>query len=82
MLLRSRGKNAIEFRWDDARIYLDANTLSLALQIGFTIGGVYAPARIVQLVCGILGIGAGYIQHGIWFDYNYFAGRVLNAGFQ
>lgn len=81
--IRGRGVNKVEFYWNYARIFIDAGNVSLALQVGFVIGTVYAPAKIVQAVCGILGIASGNINHGIWFDYNYFIGVLCgNAGLQ
>ncbi|MDE6195557.1 MAG: hypothetical protein K2F55_01670, partial [Erysipelotrichaceae bacterium] len=82
-LFRGRGKNGIEFHWNYARIFIDAGNLSLALQIGFTAGTIYAPANIIKLVCGGLGIVSSRIEHGIWFDYNYFIGVLCgNFGLQ
>ncbi|MGT2682511.1 hypothetical protein [Streptococcus porci] len=82
LLFRSPGKNAIEFYWNYVRIYIDANNLSLALQAGFAIGGIYAPSRAVEIACALLGIGSSQIKDGIWFDFNYLWGGVNNAGFQ
>lgn len=80
---RSWGKNDIEFYWNFARIYIDAGNVRLALQAGFTIGSVYAPARIISAVLGVLGVASSNIKHGIWFDYNYFIGVLCgNCGLQ
>lgn len=82
-LIRGRGVNSIKYYWNYARIKINAGSLSLALQVGFTIGSVYTPARIVQAVCGVLGIASSNIKHGIWFDYNYFYGMLCgNMGLQ
>ncbi|EUJ44019.1 hypothetical protein [Listeria fleischmannii] len=82
-LLRGAGVNSITFHWNYARIKISAGSLRNALLVGFTAGSVYAPAKIVQLACGIAGIGTTSIKNGIWFDYNYFVGVLTgNAGKQ
>ncbi len=52
------------------------NKLStIVITIPIDIGGVYAPAKIIQTACGIVGLNV----NKIWFDYNYV---VRNAGIQ
>lgn len=80
---RKRGKNDIEFYWNFARIYIDGNNVRLALQAGFIIAGVNVTSGAVATVCGLLGLAAGEIKDGIWFDYNYFIGVLCgNYGWQ
>lgn len=82
-ITRGRGRNAIEFHWNYARIFIDAGNIELALKVGFKIGGIFAPNKIIKIVCKILGVPSYNIQHGIWFDYNYFIGVLCgNFGLQ
>lgn len=83
ILTRKNGKTDIEFHWNYARIYIDGNNVRLAVQAGFIIAGVNIPAKVVATVCGLLGLAAGEIKDGIWFDYNYFIGMLCgNFGLQ
>ena len=82
LLLRASGKNGVEFRSGYIRVYLSAGTVSLALQTGAAIGGIYAPAKSVQAALAILGISASQIKRGIWFDYMPRFARVIRAGLQ
>lgn len=79
---RAAGKTAIKFYWNYARIWIKAADLRNALQVGFAIGGVYAPTKAIIAAMSIAGIAANNIKNGIWFDYNYYAGSVLKAGQQ
>ncbi len=82
-LARKNGKNDIEFYWNYARIYIDGNNVRLAVQAGFIIAGIHIPGKKIATVCGLLGLAAGEIRHGIWFDYNYFIGILCgNFGLQ
>ena len=88
---RAYGKNAIEFHWNYARIYLDAGQTkalvnatiaggSTALGGFFGQIGVAAPGAIIGAYLSTV-IGDN-IKNGVWVDYNYFAGRVNNFGWQ
>ncbi|MBC1274036.1 hypothetical protein HCA78_15060 [Listeria booriae] len=82
-LLKSAGVNSITYHWNYARIKIKAGSLKTALAVGFTIGTVYAPARIIQLACGLAGLSTTSIKNGVWFDYNYLTGVLCgNAGKQ
>lgn len=75
---RAYGKNDIKFYWNYARIWINAGTLRNAVKVGFAIGSVYAPAKIIQAACAIAGISnLKNIKNGIWMDYNYI-GQVIN----
>lgn len=78
-LLRSAGVNSITYHWNYARIKIKAGSLKTALAVGFTIGTVYAPARIIQLACGLAGLSTSNIKNGVWFDYNYFIGALCGS---
>jgi len=83
MSISGAGKTDIVFYWNYARIYLSKGTLQTAIGAGAVVGGVYAPAKIVAAACGIVGLSAGHITSGIWFDYNYFVGVLVgNVGLQ
>lgn len=71
---RAWGKNHIEFHWNYARIYIDAGNLRLAARVGLVVGSkYYAPAAVISSILTILNIDiTKSINHGIWFDYNYF----------
>lgn len=77
---RGAGVNSVTYYWNYARIKIKAGSLKNALGIGFAIGSIYAPARIIQAVCAGLSVGSGNITNGIWFDYNYAIG-VLTGNF-
>lgn len=82
-LSRGAGKSYVTYHWNYARIRISAGALRGALSVGFAIGSVYAPAKVVQAACAVAGLGTGQIKHGIWFDYNYFTGIFLGrAGLQ
>lgn len=86
---RAYGKNAIEFHWNYARIYLDAGQTKALVNAtiaggstalgGFfgQIGGAAAGAIIGAYLSTVIGDN---IKNGVWVDYNYFAGRVNNFG--
>lgn len=88
---RAYGKNAIEFHWNYARIYLDAGQTKALVNAtiaggstalgGFfgQIGGAAAGAIIGAYLSTVIGDN---IKNGVWVDYNYFAGRVNNFGWQ
>lgn len=88
---RAYGKNAIEFHWNYARIYLDAgqtkDLVNATIAGGSTalggffgqIGGAAAGAIIGAYLSTVIGDN---IKNGVWVDYNYFAGRVNNFGWQ
>lgn len=88
---RAYGKNAIEFHWNYARIYLDAEQTKALVNAtiaggstalgGFfgQIGGAAAGAIIGAYLSTVIGDN---IKNGVWVDYNYFAGRVNNFGWQ
>lgn len=88
---RAYGKNAIEFHWNYARIYLDAGQTKALVNAtiaggstalgGFfgQIGGAAAGAIIGAYLSTVIG---NNIKNGVWVDYNYFAGRVNNFGWQ
>lgn len=88
---RAYGKNAIEFHWNYARIYLDAGQTK-ALVNATIAGGSTALGGFFGQICGAAAgaiIGAylstvigDNIKNGVWVDYNYFAGRVNNFGWQ
>jgi hypothetical protein len=78
-LVKAAGKTDIKFHWNYACIYLSKPTLKTAVAV---VGGVYAPAKIIQAACGIVGLNVNKITSGIWFDYNYAAALVGNAGIQ
>lgn len=83
VLLKGADKTDIEFHWNYARIYLSKSVLKTAVGVGAVIGGVYAPAKIIQAACGIVGLNVNKITSGIWFDYNYAVGALVeNAGVQ
>ncbi|EUJ30644.1 hypothetical protein [Listeria cornellensis] len=82
---RAAGVNSVSYHWNYARIKIKASSLNFAVQSGFAIGSVYAPARIVQGACAVAGVGLGLnsFKNGIWFDYNYLVGVLCgNAGKQ
>lgn len=84
-MTRGAGKNYIKFYATYARIGINAGSLNLAIQGGFAIGGIYAPARVVQAALAVAGvaISAKPFKHGVWFDYNYFVGFLIGrAGLQ
>lgn len=88
---RAYGKNAIEFHWNYARIYLDAGQTKALVNAtiaggstalgGFfgQIGGAAAGAIIGAYLSTVIGDN---IKNGVWVDYNYFAVRVNNFGWQ
>lgn len=88
---RAYGKNAIEFHWNYARIYLDAGQTKALVNAtiaggstalgGFfgQIGGAAAGTIIGAYLSTVIGDN---IKNGVWVDYNYFAGRVNNFGWQ
>ena len=88
---RAYGKNAIEFHWNYARIYLDAGQTKALVNAtiaggstalgGFfgQVGGAAAGAIIGAYLSTVIGDN---IKNGVWVDYNYFAGRVNNFGWQ
>ena len=88
---RAYGKNAIEFHWNYARIYLDAGQTKALVNAtiaggstalgGFfgQIGGAAAGAIIGAYLSTVIGDN---IKNGVWLDYNYFACRVNNFGWQ
>lgn len=88
---RAYGKNAIEFHWNYARIYLYAGQTKALVNAtiaggstalgGFfgQIGGAAAGAIIGAYLSTVIGDN---IKNGVWVDYNYFAGRVNNFGWQ
>lgn len=79
---RAAGVNSVTYYWNYARIKIKASSLTTALNVGFAIGTVYAPARIIQGVCAVV-LGAAIpsnIKNGIWFDYNYAIG-VLTGNY-
>lgn len=73
---RAAGVNSVTYYWNYARIKISAGSLKTALGVGFAIGSIYAPARIIQAVCAGLSVGSGNITNGIWFDYNYAIGLL------
>lgn len=91
IVTRAYGKNAIEFHWNYARIYLDAGQTKALVNAtiaggstalgGFfgQIGGAAAGAIIGAYLSTVIGDN---IKNGVWVDYNYFAGRVNNFGWQ
>lgn len=82
-LVKAAGKTDIKFHWNYTRIYLSKSTLKTAVAVGAVVGGVYAPAKIIQAACGIVGLNVNKITSGIWFDYNYTVGALVgNAGIQ
>lgn len=88
---RAYGKNAIEFHWNYARIYLDAGQtkalVNAAIAGGSTalggflgkVGGATAGAIIGGYLSTVVGDN---IKNGVWVNYNYFACRVNNFGWQ
>lgn len=82
-MVRGAGVNSISFHWNYARIKINASNLRLGLSAGFGIAGVWVPGKVLGSILVVLGVSAGNIKHGIWFDYNYFIGILCGSmGFQ
>lgn len=81
-MTRSYGVNSVSIHWNYAKVKINAGTLYYAVQSGFAIGSVYAPAKIVQAACAVAGVVGPHYRNGIWIDLNYYSGFLIKAGIQ
>ncbi|HAK9954104.1 TPA: hypothetical protein H3N68_003016 [Listeria monocytogenes] len=77
-LLKGAGVNRVTYHWNYARIRLSKNTVR-TMGAGLSIAGIWLPLKVVSKVCASLGVGTGFVKHGIWFDYNYFSNLLLTG---
>ncbi len=86
LLDRALGKNDVEFYWNFARVYVDANNLNMLFQ-GILAGGtLYLTsqfpfgARQIEALSEMVGYKIEF-RDGIWFDLNYL-GIITQLGWQ
>ena len=86
MLDRALCKNDVEFYWNFARVYVDANNLNMLFQ-GILAGGtLYLTsqfpfgARQIEALSEMVGYKIEF-RDGIWFDLNYL-GIITQLGWQ
>lgn len=88
---RATGKNAIEFHWNYARVFLTPSGVRYAVGGTFLIAGIVIPSTLVKCAIGLLGLYINdlpKLKNGIWIDANYFMGSLnyvppfLNCGWQ
>ncbi|EEO3350038.1 hypothetical protein G5912_000406 [Listeria monocytogenes] len=77
-LLKGTGVNKVTYHWNYARIRLSKNTVR-TMGVGLSKAGIWLPLKVVSKVCASLGVGTGFVKHGIWFDYNYFSNLLLTG---
>jgi len=84
-LARSNGRTAVTFHWFGVRVYISASVIRGMVR-GISIAGIWITKGTAIKVLGTLGVAAGSVTRGIWFEVNPLTlvtgGVIFRSGWQ